>query len=363
MTNFPDKDNVINKIWNKPEPPERVLIIRFHAAGDVVSTLPACLGLRNLLPHIRMDYLTGEFSAELPEVSGIFDNVYSLRFYNNNTAKPYGAFKKHFLKIRTKFQAVKLARKLRNNSYDVIIDLQHNRNSDLVRKIINPEYYSQFDRYSPIAHSKRVMKTFETAGFSKIKEDFNIKINNDAILRAREILISKVWAAGKPLIALNPAGLWITRNWNLENYVSLARLLSDEIDAQFIIIGDKRISRKADYVKQNLGNNVINLSGKTTLGEAYALLKHCSLIISEDSALAHMSWSLGVPTILMLGSTRSDWTCHNNDHVLCLNSSDLECGSCMEAVCKYGDVRCLERYTPQFIFEKALDLLKNCKAL
>jgi len=362
MTNFQDKDNCIFKSWNKPAPPERILIIRFHAIGDVVSTLPACLGLRNLQPATRIDYLTGEFSADLPEVSGIFNNVYSLRFYNKNT-ETSGTIRKHFLKIKTKLGAIKLARKLKKNYYDVIIDLQHNRNSGLIISIIKPEYYSQFDRYSPISHSKRVIETFERAGFSKIIEDFNIKINDDFVQQARKKLISEGWVADKPLIALNPAGLWATRNWNLENYVSFARLLSIKKDVRFIIIGDNRISGKADYLKQSLGKDVINLSGKTSLGEAYAMLKLCSLVISEDSALAHMSWSLEIPTIIMLGSTRSDWTCHNNDHILCLNSSDLECGNCMEAVCKYGDVRCLERYAPQFIFEMAQDLLRNRIAL
>jgi ADP-heptose:LPS heptosyltransferase len=112
-------------------------------------------------------------------------------------------------------------------------------------------------------------------------------------------------------------------------------------------------------LKSALGENLIDHTGKTTLQEALGVLANCSLVISEDSGLVHMAWALGVPLVLMLGSTRSDWTCHTTGKIICLNSSDLECGNCMQPQCKYGDVHCLTRYTPEFIYRKSLTLLNN----
>jgi heptosyltransferase II len=42
---------------------------------------------------------------------------------------------------------------------------------------------------------------------------------------------------------------------------------------------------------------------------------------------------------------------------LLLSSSDLPCGNCMLEFCKYKDVHCLTRYSPEFVFEKAMQLL------
>ncbi len=73
----------------------------------------------------------------------------------------------------------------------------------------------------------------------------------------------------------------------------------------------------------------------------------------------HMAWVCGIPTLALFGSTRSDWSAPQGEHSLCLNSSDLECGNCLLEVCKYGDVHCLSRYTPEFVFEKSIGLLQR----
>jgi len=74
-----------------------------------------------------------------------------------------------------------------------------------------------------------------------------------------------------------------------------------------------------------------------------------------------MAWVSGIPTLAMFGSTRSDLSTPLGKHTLLLHSSDLECGNCLLAICKYGDTRCLTRYTPEFVFEKALTLVDNSR--
>ncbi|MCI0449802.1 MAG: glycosyltransferase family 9 protein [Chlorobi bacterium] len=342
-----------NKSRDKNYPPSKVLVIRFHAIGDIAASLPAFNGFREFFPNSQIDFLTSDYCEGLPIASEIFDNVYALEMYYP-AVESSNPLKKLYLKLKIKSNAIRLVLELKKNSYDLIIDLQNNTTSGIFKKVINPPYYSEFDRYSPKPHSTRALETFQKAGFGEIKPDFNIKIKEELITRARQILAENGWYRNKKLVVLNPAGLWITRNWELENYVKLGKLLVKKNDSQLIVIGDLRIKEKAEELKRSLGGDMINLTQKTSLCEAFAALKFCSLVISEDSALAHMAWALGVQTILMLGSTRSDWTCHEGRHIICLNSSDLECGNCMQPLCKYGDVHCLTRYTPEFIYEKAL---------
>jgi ADP-heptose:LPS heptosyltransferase len=346
--------------WNSNHPPSKVLVIRLHAIGDIAASLPACNAFRKFLPNARIDFLTSDYCSELSASAEIFNNVYTLEMHYPRVESA-DAIKKFYLKSKVKSNAVRLARELKKNSYDVIIDLQHNANSRIIKKILNPKYYSEFDKFSPKPHSTRVLETFHRAGFSEVKPNFNITIEEELIILARQILTENGWDGHKKLVVLNPAGLWVTRNWAIENYVKLGKLLAQKNNVQLLIIGDSRIKEKAEYLKQSFGDDLINLTQKTPLGEAFAVLNFCSLVISEDSALAHMAWALGVPTILMLGSTRSDWTCHEGGHIICLNSSDLECGNCMQPLCKYGDVHCLTRFTPQFIYEKAATFSANNK--
>ena len=72
-----------------------------------------------------------------------------------------------------------------------------------------------------------------------------------------------------------------------------------------------------------------------------------------------MAWVSGIPTLALFGATRSDWSRPLGEHTFLLDSSDLPCGNCMEAVCKFGDVHCLTRYTPEEVFQHSLNLIRK----
>jgi ADP-heptose:LPS heptosyltransferase len=98
---------------------------------------------------------------------------------------------------------------------------------------------------------------------------------------------------------------------------------------------------------------------KTTIEQSFALVKEAKLVISEDSGLMHMAWTLGVPTFALFGGTRSDWARPLGKYTDFVDSSDLSCGNCMLKVCKYEDNHCITRYTPEFIFDRVSRLLES----
>jgi ADP-heptose:LPS heptosyltransferase len=70
-----------------------------------------------------------------------------------------------------------------------------------------------------------------------------------------------------------------------------------------------------------------------------------------------MAWCSGRPSVALFGSTRSDWSRPLGPHSVLLDSSDMPCGNCMAPECRFGDVRCLTRYTPDRVLGTATDLL------
>src|SRR4030095_804658 len=300
-----------SKITDSNFIPRKILIIRLHAIGDTAITLPFCESVRKLYPSAKIDYITGERSTGLLKSLIIFNNIYSFPDYKINNKPGF------FIKMNRYMQAISMAFKIRRRKYEVIIDLQHNSISRIIRKISGAKYWSELDRYAAISASKRMSDTFHNAGIN-VSAEHNPAINTELLKRANEILQSNGWNEQQKLIVLNPAGLWKTRNWPIENYILLTKLFSKNDNIKFLILGDEKISARAKKISAGLHEKIIDLTGKTTLSEAFAVLSKCSLLISEDSALFHMAWALGVPSIVMLGSTRSDWTCHDGSHVVCL---------------------------------------------
>lgn len=293
-----------------------------------------------------LDLLTREEVESIPRSIELFDHVYSM---------PGARSAKMQLII-----AGMLIPKLLLRRYDIVIDLQNNIISQFVRKSLFPKAWSAFDRYSPKSAGERNRATIEAIGLGKCSPDPFFKTKNDAA--SNVMLMNNGWDGTSELIVINPSGAFVTRNWPIDNYVEFARLWIDQFpQSQFVIIGVNTISEKAAHLKDKLGDKLINLVNQTNPGEAFGLLQKANFVLTEDSGLMHMSWVSGIPTLAMFGSTDSIRATPLGDHTLLLDSSDLECGNCMKETCKYGDVHCLTRYSAEFVFGKAAELLAKVK--
>ncbi len=330
------------KPWMAPHHPARMLVLRFHAIGDVAITLPSCSGLRSRFPSSRIDFLTNEISAGLPSSLDLFDNIYTILAANSRW---------HRLD-----QIVRMGIDLRRENYDVIFDLQRNRVSRLLRFLAAPKAWTEFDRFSPLPAGVRVQQTVERTGFRDFLPCYSINLKKNLRTQAETMLMQNGWDGQQSLVVLNPAGLFESRNWPLDNYVDLSHLIAQD-NGKVLLLGTTRLASKAALIHKQLGSVVINLAGKTTLKEAFALLQFASGVITEDSGLMHMAWVSAIPTLAMLGSTRHDWAMPLGTWSRCLHSGDLECGDCDEQFCRFSDVHCLTRYSPDFVFQEFQKLL------
>lgn len=335
--------DIAGKPWTKRSLPKRILAIRLQATGDVVITLPYLQDLRNNLPAlVQIDLLTRDETDPIPRNLILFNKIFSIKGKRN--------FKKQFI------YTIFLLPTLLFRRYDIVIDLQNNKLSRLVRKTLNPSAWVEFDKDSPLPAGERNKRTIEAVGIGT--NNLAKKLYLKSGLNAKEILISNGWDPKKNLVVLNPAGVFETRNWPIEYYASFAKLWLHEFpQTQFLIIGLPFIASKGDHLKKNLGENLIVLIGKTSVAEAFAILQFAKLVLSEDSGLMHMSWVSGIPTFALLGGTRSDWVQPLGEYSDFVDSCDLPCGNCMQEKCKWGDTRCLTRYTPEMIFEKSKQLI------
>lgn len=118
------------------------------------------------------------------------------------------------------------------------------------------------------------------------------------------------------------------------------------------------MQERAAFLDKFLGNNCINLVGRTSLGEAFNIVRRTNLTLSDDGGLLHASWINHVPTIGFLGSSPSYWSMPLGDKSFGFNSADLPCRDCLRSVCIWGDNRCLDRVTPEIVCKKAKKLLE-----
>lgn len=324
--------------------------MRFHSFGDVVITLPYMQALQAILPSTQFHFLTrGEFSP-LPCNMKLFDRVYTIGGGRNSKQQWFYAFGS--------------LPSLMRERYDIVLDLQRNPLSRMIRRVLHPRSFCEYDRFSLHTAGERIKITIDKLGFAPLPNALP-KLE----LRDNEIGLNKLFSSNfnpaKKLFVLNPAGNFVTKNWPLEYYIQFVRtwLETIETNVQFAVIGVDAILAKAEFLKNRLGDNLISLVGMTTQAEAFNILQKADLVLTEDSGLMHMAWISQIPVIALFGSTKSIWSKPIGGFSVCLDSSDLDCGECAQPLCRFGDVHCLTRHTPDFVIKIARELLqKKCQS-
>lgn len=340
--------DIIFNIKKTNKPITRILVIRLQAMGDVLITQPYLQDLRNKLKSdIEIDFLVREESMNVPINTNIFNNVFIIKGGRNGKAQ--------FLSFMLLYP------KLFFKRYDVCIDLQNHKLSNLIRQILQIKTYSLFDKYSSNYAGLRTQNTINALQLPKV--EFT-KITSFKIFNEHDLYAKLNLSIDEEYVVINPSGAFENRNWNLDNYVEFCELWLKKINNKtiFTILGLHTLKPKAEYLKQKLGSSLIDLTGKTTFIEALHLLRNTTLVLSEDSGLMHAAYCVGTPTVAILGSTRSDWVNPNLNHTYFFTSSDLPCGDCMLWQCKFDEIKCLSRIKPIEVLNASIQLLNNQKA-
>ena len=331
--------------WVESSSPARILLIRFHAMGDVALVLPAAAAIHALHPSAAIDVLTSPAAAGLVTAVALAGEVIAPPFPGRHSGRiPYA--------LRTGILA-------RSQRYDIILDLQRNWMSRTIRRIASPRAWGEFDRFSPHPAWERIRETSRRTGLAIGDSIPSIAVTPERQSAARQLLSRRGRTPEKKLVIFNPAGLWQTRNWPPENYVELGKIWRERMPVQFLLIGTERMREKAAMIASGLDGDTIDLTGATTLADAMGCVAEADCMVSEDSGLMHMAWAAGVPVVALFGSSRHDWSAPYGPRAVTLHSGDLPCGACMDPACRFGDVHCLTRYAPERVLDEATLLLQH----
>lgn len=317
--------------------PGRILVLRFHAFGDTIITLPVLAALRRRYPDSRIELVTSDEYASAFRCFPMLDGVHSV----NARLSPSG--KLISLPIRAGRIIGRFGRP------DLLIDLQRSRSSRLLARMLRPRYHSAFDRFAPDHALQRYLDGARAAGADLTGPVFDLPF--DETIRLKTLKRFGLNNRDRPLVCLNPAGCWETKHWPFDRYIELGKMLVQEIGAKIVLIGTENVRSGAAAIAEALGEDVIDLTDRTTIPEAIAIVRELSLMVSDDSALMHVAWTAGIPTVAIFGASRSRWSSPVGPHTRSLGSEDLECGACMMPICTRGDRLCLVRVTAARVLE------------
>ncbi len=145
------------------------------------------------------------------------------------------------------------------------------------------------------------------------------------------------------------------KRWPAESYAQLNDRLQNDLDVNVILIGAENEKDVSDAVTKLSDKQPIDLTGKTDLAEAVALLSVIDLLISNDMGLAHVAPAVGTSTIAIFGPTNDETTRPYSFHAEVIRKN-VDCSPCMLRDCPI-DHRCMTRISVDEIFELANEKL------
>lgn len=158
--------------------------------------------------------------------------------------------------------------------------------------------------------------------------DTSLFVGERAKVAAHERLCREGIQLDRPIFAIGIGSTnSLTKRWPLERFISLIELMTSELRSQVLLFGSKAEAKVSHEVMSAAGPGVVDLAGKTSLGEATSILSVVDLMVSNDMGLAHIAPAVGTSTIALFGPTSPITTRPWGDNVTVVQR-DVPCDYC-----------------------------------
>ena len=149
----------------------------------------------------------------------------------------------------------------------------------------------------------------------------------------------------KPVLVLCPgAEFGSAKQWPADHYGSVALDMIKK-GWQVWVLGSAADKAIAEEICSVSDENIVNLCGETTLGNAIDLMSIAEKVISNDSGLMHIAAALKKPLVALYGPTSPAFTPPLEEHAKVL-SVKVDCGPCFKRECPQGHHDCMKNLVP-----------------
>ncbi len=268
------------------ESPRKILVITLSNLGDVIMTTPVIMRLRQAFPKAEISVVVG------PKAKGLLSQSKNIREVIVYDKRAKLKDKKEFIL------------NLRRQAWDWVVDLRHTAIPILVKN----------GKSSPVLlrrHRKKMkreahLEVLEWMGLApQSTPAFDFFQEKDvATLR------SKLHALGiseeEGWIVMAPGAASERKRWNSKNFRELAEMLAEKTGKTILLAGSPEERNVAEKVLQGLSARAFVVCGATNLAESAAMIARASLVVANDSAMMHLGFELGTPTVGVFGPTNHE---------------------------------------------------------
>jgi lipopolysaccharide heptosyltransferase I len=337
-------------------PPERILIIKPSAIGDVVHALPVLNLLRKKWPSAHISWLVSSSCASLLEGHPQLNEVikFDRRRFGKGWRKPSAAA-----------GLFGFTRALRRRQFDLVIDLQGLFRSGWLAAMtragvrVGPAearelgwifYTHRVTTGFPEGQAvERYLKVADALGLGTSPVEFHFPTND-----ADRQFVADLVPAGTRYAVMLPGTNWETKRWPAEKFQECVAPLKDRFGLESIVAGGP-----SDAALAALIPGARDLTGKTNLRQIVALLERAELVIANDTGPMHIAAALGRPLVSIYGPT-SPYRTGPFGRLDTVVHLDIPCSPCFGRHCSH--ISCMRKLSSASIMEAVAEQLSSPRA-
>lgn len=277
---------------------KNILIVRTDRIGDVVLTTPAIKAVRKGFPHARITILVSASTQDLVKGNPYLDEILvDDRRYQHRG--PWGYYKLISMIRKRKFDlAIVFHTKKRTNLLCFLAGIPHRvgYKNNKFGFLLNVPIFD--DRPLGIKHeAKYCLDVLKAIDIYETEIELYIPLQPEAERWATEIFDEFRLDRSQAIVVIHPWSNCPTREWPVKRFCELIHQLSDKYACDFILVGSKENKDTAKEIVETVDVPMVDLTGKTDLGQLVSLVKRCHLLISNDSGPVHIAAGLDVPVV------------------------------------------------------------------
>ncbi|WP_152018583.1 lipopolysaccharide heptosyltransferase I [Aliarcobacter butzleri] len=281
---------------------KRIAIIKLSAMGDIIHAMVALQYIKRKYPNLQIDWFVESAFAPILENNPDINEIIKLDL------KSIKKDKKEII------NQIKLIKKYKTNSYDLVIDAQGLIKSAIVSFFLGKNRVgfsknSTREKLASFFYTKKVDIAYDKNAIERnvkvLSQALNFEITKDDILNKKPFLFYKneneviyeYLSKDKKNVLFVIGASWPSKMYSKEKFAKIINNLDENC---LITWGNEAEKNIADFIANISKAKVLP---KLDLNSLKAIMSKVDLVIGNDTGPTHMAWALNIPSITLFGNT------------------------------------------------------------
>ncbi|WP_323593420.1 lipopolysaccharide heptosyltransferase I [Aliarcobacter butzleri] len=281
---------------------KRIAIIKLSAMGDIIHAMVALQYIKKQYPNLKIDWFVESAFAPILENNPDINQIIKLDL------KSIKKDKKEII------NQIKLIKKYKTNSYDLVIDAQGLIKSAIVSFFLGKSRVgfsknSTREKLASFFYTKKVDIAYDKNAIERnvkvLSQALNFEITKDDILNKKPFLFYKneneviyeYLSKDKKNVLFVIGASWPSKMYSKEKFAKIINNLDENC---LITWGNEAEKDIADFIANISKAKVLP---KLDLNSLKAIMSKVDLVIGNDTGPTHMAWALNIPSITLFGNT------------------------------------------------------------